>query len=274
MTNSAFPHPTKVPTDGEAWMWYVIWWGLAAALFAGAMLGALATYVVHSLTQKDPSATTTGIAGVAGAGIYYAFQGRFTWRAWFTSYKTKTGNTSQRGRQNATTGGVNVALKGKGQNVTINQAAPAAPNVVVVHAGPVVPAPEAHLVQLREKTPVGESTPAILVDERVEVAGRGVESLTISVVRGEIVEGSIVSDQPLSVFLMDERKFLAWRNGEEMLFRATWLDDQNASAVKWKAPKTGYFRVVVDNSRKANSRTVKISLRKQPVPPKLTSQAP
>jgi hypothetical protein len=114
-------------------MWYVIWWGFAAALFAGAILGGLVTYVVMSLTGKNPSGTTTGAAGVAGAALYYTFQGTFTWRFWITSYKNKSGNVSQRGRQNANNGGMNFELKGKNHNVTIAPlAAPAPPTVFVV----------------------------------------------------------------------------------------------------------------------------------------------
>lgn len=117
MARSSIPHPTKRPKDGEEWAGYAIVWGVLAPILAGGLADVVAAYVIGSLTSHPPSATTSGVVAVLGAAAYYTFQGTFTWRFWFISYRNKTGNVTQRGRQNANNGGVNVKAA---KNATVN----------------------------------------------------------------------------------------------------------------------------------------------------------
>lgn len=445
MANSALPHPAKVPKDGEAWMWYVIVWGLIAALFAGAILGALATYAVHSLTQKDPSATTTGVAGVAGAGIYYAFQATFTWRFWIKSYKDQSGNVKQRGRQNANNGGINVEVKGKNHNFTLAPPAPAlAPTVVVMPSAPAVEAhkpkpgelrlesfealgpnsrtchgrftnvgdrptgvrelgitplehgatpgrvvlrpikaipevaaqapgtslgavmarapphafaealdavPPGHTAEFyfeapsdryfmggldanvlrvevvprngatttaflkcspwqedrlahkvrsysvqateqdaraaqstmpsRDHDPAAASpaivgfsqspapaptlppAPETVLDKTIEVEKAALTWEILEVTKGDTLEGTIESDQPVSAYLMSEGDFIRFRSGNDEFSGWLLMDDEVATEVKWRSPKTARFRLVFDAKGKVNSREVTVFLRRK-----------
>jgi hypothetical protein len=274
VATSALPHPTKIPKDGEAWMWYVVIWGLAAALFAGAILGALATYVVFSLTGKNPSSFTTGAAGVTGTGIYYAFQATFTWRFWIKSYKDQSGNVKQRGRQNANNGGFNIHAE-KGASVTMTAPAPVPPptvNVVLSHAPPppTLPAPPSPIVAFSDSTapkPPTSLEPIVVLDESFEVTSSAFVWRGITCTRGDTLRGTIESDQPLTAYLMAEADFMRLQNGREASFHFL-LDDELATEVKWKAPKSARFRVVFDAKGKQNPRRVTVRLERTPAMPK------
>ena len=267
-------------------MWYAIVWGVVAPVVTGGLLGAVATYVVLSLTGLQPSDLTKGIVGVLGAAAYYTFQGTFTWRSWFISYQNKMGSVSQRGAQNANNGGLNVKAA---KNSTVNISpfhAPAPPTVVVVHSAPAhaeipvskpSPLPEAPLppmVKLTEKPSPTKTEPTPLLDETLHIPATEFEARPLTLNRWDRVEGFIESDQPLSVFILREEDYLLWRNNEvDPAHGELWLENGVAGSVSWKAPATGRYRVVFDAHGKQNDRKVSVSIRRLPATPRKSRQA-
>lgn len=107
------------------------------------------------------------------------------------------------------------------------------------------------------------AAPETVLDKIIEVEATTLAWETLELGKGDTLEGTIESDQPVSAYIMSEGDFIRFRSGDEDFNGWLLMDDEVATEVKWRAPKAARFRLVFDAKGKVNSRDVTVFLRRK-----------